>query len=80
MCSVKVEIYQGQRRLQITMKYLLSLMLLREFPFNVNRVCERLDMLKREVGILGLLICLNAGALAEGMINPFFRLTYNAVL
>ena len=43
----------------------------REFPFNVNRVCERLDMLKREVGILGLLICLNAGALAEGMINPF---------
>ena len=34
-------------------------------------VSERLDMFKQEFGIIGILVCLSAGAFADGMINPF---------
>ena len=36
-----------------------------------GKVSKRLNMLKQNVGILGILVCLSAGAFADGMINPF---------
>ena len=36
-----------------------------------GRFSERLNMLKQKISILGILVCLSAGAFADGMINPF---------